>query len=223
LVAVVGPSGAGKSLLAALAGRLIDPDAGEVRLDGVPLGQLDRPDLRRAVIYAFERPTLIGQTLADVIGFGVDRPSREELVAAAVAARADDFIRRMPRGYRTRLAEAPMSGGEAQRLSLARTFAHAGRVLVFDDVAASLDTVTEHEVAAALTNAFADRTRIVIAHRASTSARADVVVWLDAGRIRAIAPHGELWADPAYRALFQSPAEQATPNTQPIVVAGRLG
>src|SRR5204863_2237883 len=97
--------------------------------------------------------------------------------------------------YRTRLADAPMSGGERQRVGLARTFAHAGRVVVLDDVAASLDTVTEHHISRVLAGAMADRTRIVIAHRASTAARADFVVWLDEGGIRAVAPHQRLWQD----------------------------
>ncbi|MDQ3886958.1 MAG: ABC transporter ATP-binding protein/permease, partial [Actinomycetota bacterium] len=142
LVAVVGRSGSGKSLLAALVGRLLDPDEGEVLLDGVPLPQLDRRELRRAVGYGFERPALIGDTLTDVIAFGQHIPTPPELAAAAQAACADGFIRRMPQGYHTKLVDAPMSGGEIQRIGLARAFAHAGRVLVLDDVAASLDTVT---------------------------------------------------------------------------------
>jgi ATP-binding cassette subfamily B protein len=203
LVAVVGRSGSGKSRLAALAGRLADPDEGEVLLDGVPVTRLERRELRRAVGYGFERPVLFGETLADAIAFGESTPSLQEVVAAARAARADDFIRRMPEGYRTRLADAPMSGGEAQRVGLARTFAHAGRVVVLDDVAASLDTVTEHQISQVLIGAMADRTRIVVAHRASTAARADIVVWLDRRGIRATAPHEQLWLDPDYRALFE--------------------
>ncbi len=129
---------------------------------------------------------------------------REQLVAAARAAHADEFIRGMPDGYDTPLAEAPMSGGELQRLGLARTFAHAGRVVVLDDVAASLDTVTEHHISEALTEALADRTRVIVAHRASTAARADLVVWLDGGKVRGLAPHHELWRYRDYRRLFGS-------------------
>jgi ATP-binding cassette, subfamily B, bacterial len=202
LVAVVGRSGSGKSLLAALIGRLADPDEGQVSLDGVPLPELDRRELRRAVGYGFERPTLIGDTLADVIAFGQHIPNQLELAAAARAARADDFIQRMPEGYRTKLAEAPMSGGETQRIGLARAFVHTGRVLVLDDVAASLDTVTEHHIRQVLTGALADRTRLVVAHRASTAAHADLVAWLDDGRVRCLAPHHELWEVPSYREVF---------------------
>jgi ATP-binding cassette subfamily B protein len=204
LVAVVGATGAGKSLLAALAGRLVDPDEGEVLLDGVPLRRLGRRELREAVGYGFERPALLGESIADAIAFGVRAPREEELVAAARAARADGFIRRMPEGYATRLADAPMSGGEAQRIGLARTFAHVGRVVVLDDVAASLDTVTEHQISQVLTGALADRTRIVVANRASTAARADLVVWLERRGIRAVAPHAELWGEAGYRALFEA-------------------
>lgn len=218
-VALVGRSGSGKSLLARLIGRLVDPDEGEVLLDWVPLPQLDRRDLRRAVGYGFERPALVGDTLADAVAFGVDRPDPPEIVAAARAARADDFIRRMPAGYLTCRSEAPMSGGELQRLGLARTFAHANRVLVLDDVAASLDTVTDHEISKVLTVAMADRTRVLVAHRASTAARADAVIWLDGAAIRAVAPHHELWADPDYRALFEAAGIDA-PVPKPPMSAG---
>jgi ATP-binding cassette subfamily B protein len=202
LVAVVGRSGSGKSLLAALAGRLVDPEQGEVLLDGVPLPELERRELRRAVGYGFERPALIGDTLADVIALGEHLPDQPALAAAARAACADGFIRRMPQGYQTTLADARMSGGEIQRIGLARAFAHAGRVLVLDDVAASLDTVTEHHIRQVLTGALADRTRLIVAHRASTASHADLVAWLVDGKVRCLAPHHELWNEPAYREVF---------------------
>ncbi|MCA1682624.1 MAG: ABC transporter ATP-binding protein/permease [Actinobacteria bacterium] len=202
LVAVVGRSGSGKSLFAALAGRLVDPDAGDVLLDGVPLAHLSRSALRRAVGYGFELPVLIGETIGDAIAFGDRKPSPQDVVIAARAAQADEFIRHMPHGYATRLADAPMSGGEIQRIGLARTFAVARRLVVLDDVAASLDSVTEHHISKVLTGALADRTRIVVAHRVSTASRADVVVWLEGGTIRAAASHAQLWQNGEYRALF---------------------
>lgn len=205
LVAVVGASGSGKSLLAALAGRLVDPDEGEVLLDGVALARLDRAALRAAVGYGFERPVLLGDTLADVIAFGPPTPSWPEVTAAARAARADGFVERLPAGYATPLADTRLSGGEIQRLGLARAFAHPGKVLVLDDVAASLDTVTEHHIQQVLTGRLADRTRLVVAHRASTASRADLVAWLDGGRVRALGRHEQLWRDPAYRAVFAPP------------------
>lgn len=203
-VAIVGATGAGKSTIAALAGRLVDSGSGEVLLDGVPLTRLARGELRTAVSYAFERPALLGRTVRDMIGFGVERPPDEEITAAARAARADHFIRRLPERYQTSLTRAPLSGGEVQRLGLARALAHAGkaRVLVLDDATSSLDTVTEMEVSRALAELHGDRTKIIVTHRAATAASADLVAWLDAGRLRALAPHRELWGDPGYRAVF---------------------
>jgi ATP-binding cassette, subfamily B, bacterial RamA/AmfB len=220
LAAVVGRSGSGKSLFAALAVRLLDPDTGEVRLDGVPLGQLSRSELRNAVGYGFERPVLIGETIGDAIAFGDRAPASEDVVVAAQAARADDFIRRMPQGYDTKLADAPMSGGEVQRIGLARTFAAPRRLVVLDDVAASLDSVTEHHISQVLTGALADRTRIIVAHRASTAARADVVVWLDGGTIRAAAPHEQLWHEGEYRALFAPDEGRADESPYAVGVNG---
>ncbi|MCX5358863.1 ABC transporter ATP-binding protein/permease [Streptomyces sp. NBC_00124] len=201
-LAVVGRSGAGKSLLAALAGRLADPDVGEVLLDAVPLRELTRDELRRAIGHAFERPALLGGTLAQEIGLGLTSPSPARIREAARAAHADDFVSRLPSGYATRCADAPRSGGESQRLGLARAFAHGGRLLVLDDALSSLDTVTEARITESLVGAGADGTRLLIAHRASTAARADAVAWLDEGRVRAVGPHEELWTMPGYRAVF---------------------
>ncbi|PHQ50237.1 ABC transporter ATP-binding protein [Streptomyces cinnamoneus] len=201
-LAVVGRSGTGKSVLAELAGRLADPDTGEVTLDGVPLPDLAHDELRREVGYAFARPALLGGTIGGTIGFGSRTPAPHELTAAARAACADGFIRKLPAGYATPCAAAPLSGGEAQRLGLARAFAHAGRLLVLDDATSSLDSVTEHEVARALVDDVTAGTRVIVAHRATTAARADRVAWLDAGRVRAVGTHGELWRLPAYRAVF---------------------
>jgi ATP-binding cassette subfamily B protein len=97
-----------------------------------------------------------------------------------------------------------MSGGEVQRIGLARAFAHAdqARLLILDDAMSSLDTITEQQVAAALTSRLGGRTCLIIAHRAATAARADLVAWLDGGKLRALRPHRELWHDPRYRAIF---------------------
>jgi ATP-binding cassette subfamily B protein len=201
-LAVVGRSGAGKSVLTALAGRLTDPDAGDVLLDGVPLRELDHGELRRAVGYAFERPALLGGSIEGTIGFGVASPPGSRIREAARAACADAFVRRLPEGYATACADAPLSGGESQRLGLARAFAHGGRLLILDDALSSLDTVTEHHITEALFHPNNPGTRLIVAHRASTAARADAVAWLDGGRVRALGPHAELWRMPAYREVF---------------------
>lgn len=203
-VALVGKSGAGRSTLAQLAGRLADPDAGRVTLDGTDLRELTRDGLRTAVVYAFGRPSLLGTTPEEVISFGVAAPGRRQVAAAAEDSRAAAFIARLPNTFRAELAHAPLSGGEMQRLGLARAFAHAAaaRLVILDDAMSSLDTVTEMQVSRALTERLGGRTRLIVAHRAATAARADLVAWLDDGKIRALAPHEQLWLDAGYRALF---------------------
>jgi ATP-binding cassette subfamily B protein len=221
VVALVGRSGAGKSLMAALAGRLCDPAAGEVRLDGVPLRELSRRSLRRAVAYAFERPALLGagtSTVGDAIGFGTSTPSAVHIRRAAAAARADRFIDRLPGGYAAPLADTPMSGGELQRLGLARALAQDARLLILDDATSSLDTATEAEIAAVLTAHAGDRTRLIVTHRTTTAARADLVAWLDGGRIRAVGPHQTLWADPDYRAIFRTEPSSVPVPASPVPV-----
>jgi ATP-binding cassette subfamily B protein len=211
-VAVVGASGAGKSTLAAVAGRLHDPDRGEVRLDGVPLRDLDPSALRRAVGYAFDEPVLIGATVHDAIGLALPvasatppadgRPATPAVLRAARTAAVADVIDRLPEGYRTPLVDTPLSGGETQRLGLARAFA-AERLLILDDATSSLDTATEHRITGAVVGRAGERTRLVVTHRTAAAARADLVAWLDGGRLRGLAPHRRLWADPDYRAVFE--------------------
>ncbi|MFE3827060.1 ABC transporter ATP-binding protein [Streptomyces sp. NPDC059092] len=207
--AVVGRSGAGKSTLAAVAGRLADPDAGQVLLDGVRLETLGRTELRREVGYAFERPVLFGDTIGEALAWGAERVPADRIRAAARAAGADPFVRLLPHGYDTPRAGAPLSGGELQRLGLARAFAHAGRLLILDDATSSLDTVTERQVERALARDVRASTKLIIAHRLSSAVRADVVVWLEEGRIRAVAPHAELWRSPGYRAVFAAAGRDA--------------
>ncbi|ADB35499.1 ABC transporter related protein [Kribbella flavida DSM 17836] len=198
-VAVIGPSGAGKSVLAALAARLRDPSTGQVLLDGVPLQAVQRHALRRAVGCAFERPTLVGSTIGDAISHRANSTVRT--LAAARATHAHDFVSRLPQGYRTPLPEAPMSGGERQRLGLARAWP-ADRLLVLDDATSSLDTATEMQISRTLTDDRHRRTRLIVTHRPATAARADLVVWMERGRVRAVGHHSELWRHPDYREVF---------------------
>ncbi|MEK9518719.1 ABC transporter ATP-binding protein/permease [Streptomyces venezuelae] len=208
-VAVVGRSGAGKSTLAAVAGRLTDPDAGSVRLDGVDLADLSRAQLRGATSYAFARPVFDGgatPTLGAALAAGTG-PARSPATPASVreaaaAACADSFVRLLPQGYDTPVDDAPLSGGEAQRLGLARAFIGRSRLMILDDATSSLDTATERQVETALATPARAGTRLIVAHRVSTAARADLVVWLEAGRVRRAGPHRLLWEDPEYRAVF---------------------
>jgi ATP-binding cassette subfamily B protein len=207
--AVVGPSGTGKTTLAALVGRLAEPDEGEILLDGTPVSDFLPAELHRCVAYAFARPAPLGKTVADHIGYGSRLISRADIERAARMARAHDFIRRLPDGYDTPMADAPFSGGERQRLGIARAIASDARVLVLDDATSSLDTATEAQVNDAIWELRAAKTTLVMAHRAGTAARADTVIWLHEGRVRGMAPHERLWRDPAYRAIFSSAAPLA--------------
>ncbi|MGW5673696.1 ABC transporter ATP-binding protein [Streptomyces sp. NPDC003860] len=202
--AVVGRSGAGKSLVAAVAGRLTDPDAGTVLIDGVPLDGVDPDALRHAVAYAFARPALLGATVEDAVAAGPSRPSDQALRDALRDASADGYVSLLPLGAHTPIDDAPLSGGEYQRLGLARAFARGGRLLVLDDATSSLDTVTEDRIQRALSRRAGTCTRLVVAHRVSTAAAADRVVWLADGTVRAVGRHRDLWRDTAYRELFQS-------------------
>ncbi|MFC5034482.1 ABC transporter ATP-binding protein [Streptomyces fildesensis] len=212
-MAVVGRSGAGKSTLAAIAGRLADPDNGQVLLDGVPLEETDPAQLRREIGYAFERPTLFGDTIGAALAFGPYTPTGRQIEAAARAADADQFIGRLPGRYACRIQDAPLSGGELQRLGLARAFAHAGRLLILDDATSSLDSVTELHVGRALAHEVMPGTRLLIAHRVSSAARADQVAWIESGRVRAVGTHQQLWREPGYRAVFADPEHDDEPGS----------
>ncbi len=205
-VALVGAAGAGKSVLVGLLGRLYRPKRGLVTIDGRPVDMLTDAALRSAVAYAFERPALLGATLGEAIGYGRAEPDGFAVQVAARAARADGFVRRLPDGYDTPVAEAPLSGGELQRLGLARAVAQDARVMVLDDATGSLDTATEAQVQAALSTVMGGRTCIVVTQRAATAAAADGVAWLEGGRIRDFGGHAQLWSDPDYRALFAGPS-----------------
>lgn len=228
VVALVGRSGAGKSLLAAVAGRLAEPTAGEILLDGVPVDRLDHATLRRAITYAFERPALWQPSVIEALQFGADAPSVGRLRAACRAARVDGFVAKLPDGYAASLAGTPLSGGEVQRLGLARALAHDARVLILDDATSSLDTATEAQITTALTAGTPGQTRLVVTHRRATAARADQVAWLDGGRIRGFGPHRELWMDPDYRSVFrpepgsrsESGADEETDPADPSPPAG---
>ncbi|MEU3623510.1 ABC transporter [Amycolatopsis coloradensis] len=199
--AVVGRSGAGKSVLVNVLGGLLTPDEGTATLDGRPLDRLRPHELRAVVGFAFERPALLGTTIGDAVGYG-SWAGEAAVRGACRSAQVDDLIVRLPDGYRTPLSETPLSGGEAQRIGLARALAHAPRVLILDDATASLDTVTEAAVEEAIERTLPGRTRVVVTHRAATAARADEVVWLEEGRVRAVGTHEALWRNPAYQAVF---------------------
>lgn len=195
-IAVIGLSGAGKSTLACLIARLLDPAEGCIRLDGTDIRSFPLADWRKAVAVVFQEPFLLPVTVAQNIAFGRPDARRREIVAAARAAGAHAFVRRLPRGYETVIGErgADLSGGERQRLAIARALLKDAPIVVLDEPTSALDVATEAQVLTALNRLTADRTTILIAHRLSTARRADRIAVLDAGRIVELGSHQKLLA-----------------------------
>ncbi|MEO3850279.1 MFS transporter [Streptomyces sp. B8F3] len=196
VTAVVGPSGSGKSTLVRLLPRFFDPDRGAVLLGGVDLRDMAGPDLYRTVSFVFQDVRLLRASVADNIALAVPRADREDIISAARRAHIHDRILELPRGYETVIgAEAELSGGEAQRLSLARALLAAAPVLVLDEATSFADPQIELAVRRTLaTPAGDDRTTLIIAHRLETVAEADTVVMLADGQIAEQGSPAELLA-----------------------------
>ncbi len=194
IVALVGSTGAGKSTLVSLIPRFFDPWSGQVVIDGVDIRDANLVSLRRRISIVMQEPFLMPLTVADNIAYGRPHASRDEIVVAAVAASADDFIRRLPDGYDTILSESGMtlSGGERQRLSIARALLKDAPILILDEPTSALDVETEAQLLAALERLMEGRTTLIIAHRLSTIRHADRIVVLEEGRIAEMGTHDEL-------------------------------
>jgi ATP-binding cassette subfamily B protein len=184
-VALVGSTGAGKSTLAKLISRFYDPTSGRVLLDGIDLRELHPKDLRRAIVMVTQEAYLFSGTVADNIAIGKPDAAPEQIVAAAQAVGADEFIRGLPNGYETDVNKrgGRVSAGQRQLISFARAFLADPAVLILDEATASLDIPSERLVQDALQTLLADRTAVIIAHRLSTVAIADRVLVMDRGRI----------------------------------------
>jgi ATP-binding cassette subfamily B protein len=184
-VALVGATGAGKSTLARLAARFYDPTAGAVRLDGVPLDRLSDADLRRAVVMVTQESFLFSGSVADNIAFGRPEATRGEIVEAARAIGAHEFIAALPEGYDTDVSKrgGRLSAGQRQLVSFARAFLADPAVLILDEATSSLDVPSERLVQRALQSLLADRTALIIAHRLSTVEIADRALVMADGRI----------------------------------------
>ena len=195
-VALVGPSGAGKSTVFQLLLRFYDVAAGEVRLDGVPVASLALDDLRGRIGIVPQDSVIFSADAMENIRYGRPAASDAEVVAAARAAYAHDFIEALPKGYRTFLGErgVRLSGGQRQRISIARAMLKNPPLLLLDEATSALDAESERMVQAALESAMKDRTTLVIAHRLSTVQRADRIVVLEAGQIVDSGSHAELIA-----------------------------
>ncbi|MFF0595024.1 ABC transporter ATP-binding protein [Streptomyces antibioticus] len=216
-LAVVGPTGAGKSTLGHLVPRLYDVTGGRVTLDGVDVRDLDFDTLARAVGVVTQETYLFHATVADNLRFAKPDATDEELHAAARAAQIHDHISALPDGYDTVVGERGhrFSGGEKQRLAIARTILRDPPVLILDEATSALDTRTEHAVQEAIDALSADRTTLTIAHRLSTVRDADQIVVLDAGRVAERGTHEELLArDGRYAALLRRDA-RLEPTMEP--------
>jgi len=195
-VALVGPSGSGKSTLVNLALRFFDPDRGKVMIDGQDIATVKIDSLRDSIALVTQDPVLFDDTIRANIAYGAKPVDEAQVIAAARAAAAHDFIMALPKGYDTRVGEAGglLSGGERQRIAIARAIYKDAPVLLLDEPTSSLDSEAEAKVQAALEELMRGRTVLMIAHRLSTVKKADLICVLDQGRIIEVGRHDELVA-----------------------------
>ncbi len=195
-VALVGPSGSGKSTMVNLALRFFDPDNGEVLIDGQDIKHVTIESLRESIALVTQDPVLFDDTISANIAYGPKPVHEDEVIAAAKAAAAHDFIMGLPKGYDTRVGEAGglLSGGERQRIAIARAIYKNAPILLLDEPTSSLDSESEAKVQAALEGLMQGRSVLMIAHRLSTVKKADLICVLDQGRIIEIGAHDELVA-----------------------------
>ncbi len=209
-VAIVGPSGAGKSTISRILFRFYDVTGGSVRIDGQDIREVSQSSLRAAIGIVPQDTVLFNDTIYYNIRYGRPDASPGEIEEAARLARIHEFVMALPDGYQTRVGERglKLSGGEKQRVAIARTILKRPSILLFDEATSALDTHTEQEIQKSLEEVSADRTTLMIAHRLSTVVGADEILVLDAGRIVERGRHADLLArDGAYAAMWRRQQE----------------
>jgi ABC-type multidrug transport system fused ATPase/permease subunit len=194
VVALVGPSGAGKTSIANLLCRFYDPIHGQITVDGYDLRRVQIKSLRRQIAVVLQDTFLFNTTVRENLLYGKPDAREEEMVTAAKAAYAHEFIKQLPQGYDTEIGErgVKLSGGQKQRLALARAILADPRILILDEATSSVDAEAEHLIQQALDEVLKGRTALVIAHRLSTIRNADKIIALEGGRIIEIGDHREL-------------------------------
>ncbi len=211
MIGLVGHSGSGKSTLVNLICRFYDVSEGGIKVEGVDLRSVAVADYRKHIGLVLQEPFLFFGTIAENIAYGKPDATREEIVAAARAAHAHEFILRQPFGYDSLVGERgqSLSGGERQRISIARALLIDPKILILDEATSAVDTETEFEIQSALNNLIRGRTTIAIAHRLSTLRRADRLVVMDRGKIVEIGNHDDLMArEGHYWRLYMAQSKQ---------------